>query len=85
MCFFFPEKLTEAHRWLVKFGILALDGSGQELGGDGCVTVHSEAYRHLCWKKTELHKLKMAVGELYLSLVFLQSYQVDITLESGQN
>ncbi|KAI4880027.1 hypothetical protein NFI96_018968 [Prochilodus magdalenae] len=69
---FYADKLTEASRKLASFGIIALDGAR---GGDGCVTVYSKAYRHTHRKKTELRKLKMAVGELYLSLVLLQNYQ----------
>ena len=76
MCFF-SEKLTEANRRLASFGLIALDGSGQGQGGDGCVTANSKAYKHTQRKKTELRKLKTAVGELYRSLVFLQSYQVE--------
>ncbi|XP_034155262.1 xenotropic and polytropic retrovirus receptor 1 homolog [Pangasianodon hypophthalmus] len=71
----FSEKLSEAKWRLSTFGIVALDGSGAGAGGSGHVPVSSEAYRHLQRKKTELHKLKMAVGEFYLSLAFLQSYQ----------
>uniref|UniRef100_A0A3B4D7G5 XK-related protein n=1 Tax=Pygocentrus nattereri TaxID=42514 RepID=A0A3B4D7G5_PYGNA len=72
---FYSEKLTEANRRLASFGLIALDGSGQGQGGDGCVTANSKAYKRTQRKKTELCKLKMAVGELYLGLVFLQSYQ----------
>ncbi|KAL6465345.1 hypothetical protein MHYP_G00254780 [Metynnis hypsauchen] len=72
---FYTEKLTEANRRLASFGLIALDGSGQGQGGDGCVTASSKTYKHTQRKKTELCKLKMAVGELYLGLVFLQSYQ----------
>ncbi|TST10028.1 Protein FAM78A [Bagarius yarrelli] len=35
----------------------------------------AQTYRRLQKNKTELHKLKMAVGEFYMSLAFLQSYQ----------
>ncbi|XP_066511059.1 solute carrier family 53 member 1-like [Hoplias malabaricus] len=72
---FYSEKFKEANRRLASFGIIALDGSEQGLGGDGNITVHSMSYRFPHRTKTELNKLKMAVGELYLSLVFLHSFQ----------
>ncbi|XP_017307517.1 xenotropic and polytropic retrovirus receptor 1 homolog [Ictalurus punctatus] len=72
---FYSEKLSEAKWRLSTLGIVALDGSGVGMGESGHVPVSSEAYRHLQRKKTELHKLKMAVGDFYLSLAFLQSYQ----------
>ncbi|XP_072521410.1 xenotropic and polytropic retrovirus receptor 1 homolog [Salminus brasiliensis] len=72
---FYSEKLKEGKQKLVLFGIVALDSSGQEMGGDKCVEVHSPAYGPMLRKNTELRKLKMAVGEVYLSLAFLQSYQ----------
>ncbi|XP_026858836.2 xenotropic and polytropic retrovirus receptor 1 homolog [Electrophorus electricus] len=71
---FCSEKLSEACEKMASFGIIAHDGSVPGLVG-GYVIVHSEAQRHMNRKKTELRKLKMAVGELYLSLAFLQSYQ----------
>lgn len=74
-CNIFSEKLSEAKWRLSTFGIVALDGSGAGVGGSEHVPV-PEAYRHLQRKKAKLHKLKMAVGEFYLSLAFLQSYQV---------
>lgn len=78
LCDIFSEKLSEAKWRLSTLGIVALDGSGVGMGESGHVPVSSEAYRHLQRKKTELHKLKMAVGDFYLSLAFLQSYQVDV-------
>lgn len=76
-CNIFSEKLSEAKWRLSTFGIVALDDLGAGVGGSGHVPISSEAYRHLQKKKTELHKLKMAVGDFYLSLAFLQSYQVN--------
>ncbi|XP_076854615.1 xenotropic and polytropic retrovirus receptor 1 homolog [Brachyhypopomus gauderio] len=67
---FYSEKLSQAHEEMVSFGIIAIDGSAPRLPD-----IHSEAQRHSYRKRTELRKLKMAVGELYLSLAFLQSYQ----------
>uniref|UniRef100_A0A8B9J885 SPX domain-containing protein n=1 Tax=Astyanax mexicanus TaxID=7994 RepID=A0A8B9J885_ASTMX len=72
---FYSEKLTEANRRLVLFGIIALDSSAQEIGGDNYANLHLHAYKPTLRKKSELHKLKTAVGDVYLSLVFLQSYQ----------
>lgn len=72
------EKLSEAKWRLSTFGIIALEGSGAGVGGSGHIPVSSEAYEHLQRKKTDLHKLKTAVTEFYLSLAFLQSYQVDV-------
>ncbi|XP_062874372.1 xenotropic and polytropic retrovirus receptor 1 homolog [Trichomycterus rosablanca] len=69
---FFSEKLTEANKRLAVFGIIAPDG--YEAGTEH-VLVHSDTHRNLQRKKTKVQKLKMAVGELYLSLAFLQSYQ----------
>ncbi|XP_022523123.2 xenotropic and polytropic retrovirus receptor 1 homolog [Astyanax mexicanus] len=72
---FYSEKLTEANRRLVLFGIIALDSSAQEMGGDNYANLHLHAYKPTLRKKSELHKLKTAAGDVYLSLVFLQSYQ----------
>ncbi|XP_060739217.1 solute carrier family 53 member 1-like [Tachysurus vachellii] len=72
---FFSEMLSEAKWRLSTFGIVALDGSEAGVSGTGHVPVSSKTYRYLQRKKSELHKLKMAVGEFYMSLAFLQSYQ----------
>lgn len=70
--------LSEAKWTLSTFGIVALDGSEAGVSGTGHVPVSSKTYRQLQRKKPELHKLKMAVGDFYMSLAFLQSYQVDV-------
>lgn len=77
-CTIVSEKLSEARWRLSTFGIVALDGSEAGVSETGHVPVSTKSYSHLHRKKRELHKLKMAVGELYMSLTFLQSYQVDV-------
>lgn len=72
------EKLSKAKWKLSTFGIVSLDGSGAGVDESGHVPVSPESYTQLQGKKTEIHKLKMAVGDLYLSLALLQSYQVDV-------
>ncbi|KAI5088200.1 xenotropic and polytropic retrovirus receptor 1, partial [Silurus meridionalis] len=72
---FYSEKISEAKWRLSTFGIVAVEGSGGDVCGSRHVPVSSEAYRCVQRKKSELRKLKKAVGEFYLSLAFLQSYQ----------
>ncbi|XP_053336509.1 xenotropic and polytropic retrovirus receptor 1-like [Clarias gariepinus] len=72
---FYLEKLSKAKWKLSTFGIVSLDGSGAGVDESGHVPVSPESYTQLQGKKTEIYKLKMAVGDLYLSLALLQSYQ----------
>lgn len=76
-CDISSEKLSEAKWRLSTFGIVAVDGSEASVGGSEHVPVSSKAYRHVQRKKSELRKVKMAVRDFYLSLAFLQRYQVD--------
>ncbi len=71
--FCFIEKLSEAHNRLETFGIVAQEFSGSRFQGDNCdISVVPSTKR----RTTNLKQIKMAVGELYLSLAFLQKYQV---------
>lgn len=71
--FCFIEKLSEAHNRVATFGIVAQQVSGSRVQGDNCdISVVPPTKR----RRTNLKQIKMAVGELYLSLAFLQKYQV---------
>lgn len=66
------ERLSEAHSRLATFKIKAREVSGSEVRGDirrSDVKSRTDNIKHI----------KMAVGELYLSLAFLQKYQVGIS------
>lgn len=65
------DKLAEAHSRLETFGVVAREVSGSEVRGD---IRHTNVKR----RTANIKHIKMAVGELYLSLAFLQKYQVGI-------
>uniref|UniRef100_A0A671KH29 SPX domain-containing protein n=1 Tax=Sinocyclocheilus anshuiensis TaxID=1608454 RepID=A0A671KH29_9TELE len=70
---FFSEKLSEAHNRLATLGIVAQEVSGSKVQGENCgISVVPPTKR----RRTNLKQIKIAVGELYLSLAFLQKYQV---------
>jgi len=73
MHFFITEKLSEAHNRLETFGIVAQDVSGSKVQENNCVIRTSSPIKR---KNTNIKQIKMAVCELYLSLAFLQKYQV---------
>lgn len=66
------EKLSEAHNRLATFGIVAQDVSGSNQGDNRIIRISAPIKR----KNTSIKQIKMAVCELYLSLAFLQKYQV---------
>ncbi|RXN22632.1 xenotropic and polytropic retrovirus receptor 1 [Labeo rohita] len=69
---FYSEKLSEAHNRLATFGIVAPEVCDSKAQGDNrVISVFPPTKR----RSTNLKQIKMAVGELYLSLAFLQKYQ----------